>query len=206
MRTKLGIGIGAVVLIAALGWFTTRAAQPPDTPPLQMQPVKAATPPARPQTAARSGLTQPMKSTLKTLPVLMGDRVDDQTFTDKVVMVTFFASWCQPCREEFGHLRTIHQDYHDRGVEIIAVNYFEDFDNLSDDSRLQTYLNITEPPFTIVKGNDTVSQQFGTVTRIPTLFVFDKQGQRAFHFFNKPDGSQPSIDMTTLQQVIKTLI
>lgn len=147
-----------------------------------------------------------MQSTLKTLPLLMGAPVEDKTFDNKVVVVTFFASWCHPCREEFGHLRELYQTYHDRGVEIIAVNYFEDFDNLSDDARLQNYLKITKPPFTVVKGNDTVSQQFGTVTRIPTLFVFDKQGQRALHFFNKPDGSQPTIDMATLQQVIKTLI
>ncbi|ETX02651.1 MAG: hypothetical protein ETSY1_02810 [Candidatus Entotheonella factor] len=206
MRTKFSIGIAAVVLIAAFGWFTTRAAQPPEAPPLQMKPAQSATSPTKAQTAAQTGLTQPMKATLKTLPVLMGDRVDDQTFTDKVVVVTFFASWCQPCREEFGHLNQIYQAYHDRGVEIIAVNYFEDFDNLSDDARLQKYLDITKPPFTIVKGNDTVSQQFGTVTRIPTLFVFDKQGKRALHFFNKPDGSQPTIDMATLQQVIMTLI
>ncbi len=206
MRTKIGIGIGAVVLIAALGWFTTRAAQPPDAPPLQMQPVKSATAPVKTPTAAQTNLTQPMKATLKTLPVIMGERIDDQSFADKIVVVTFFASWCQPCREEFGHLRHIYQAYHDRGVEIIAVNYFEDFDNLSDDARLQKYLNITKPPFTIVKGNDTVSQQFGTVTRIPTLFVFDKQGKRALYFFNKPDGSQTTIDMATLQQVIMALI
>ncbi|ETW94776.1 TlpA disulfide reductase family protein [Candidatus Entotheonella palauensis] len=206
MRTKFGIAMAAVALIAALGWFTTRAAQSPDTPPLQMQPVQSAARPVNMQTAARTSLTEPMKATLKTLPVLMGDRVDDRTFTGKVVVVTFFASWCQPCREEFGHLNKIYQAYHDRGVEIIAVNYFEDFDNLSDDTRLQKYLNLTKPPFTIVKGNDTVSQQFGTVTRIPTLFVFDKQGKRALYFFNKPDGSQPTIDMATLQQVIMTLI
>lgn len=153
MQTKLGIGIGVVLLVAALGWFTTRAAQAPSSPPLTMQPVQQAKTPAKPQT----GLTPPMQSTLKTLPVLMGAPVEDQTFDDKVVVVTFFASWCHPCREEFGHLREIYQTYHDRGVEIIAVNYFEDFDNLSDDTRLQNYLKITKPPFTVVKGNDAVS-------------------------------------------------
>ncbi len=202
MQTKLGIGIGAVVLVAVLGWFTTRAAQPPSSPPLTMKPVQSAATPSKPET----GLTPPLQSTLKTLPVLMGAPVGDQTFDNKVVVVTFFASWCHPCREEFGHLRELYQTYHDRGVEIIAVNYFEDFDNLSDDTRLQNYLNLTKPPFTVVKGNDTVSQQFGTVTRIPTLFVFDKQGQRALHFFNKPDGSQSTIDMDTLRQVITNLI
>ena len=201
MRTKFGVAIGAVALVAVLGWFTTRAAQAPDEP-LRMQPVAAAPAPAVDQ----ARLTPSMQATLQTLPLLMGERIDAQTFRDKVVIVTFFASWCQPCREEFGHLRQIHQAYHGRGVEIIAVNYFEDFDNLSDGARLQAYLKITEPPFTVVKGNDAASQQFGDITRIPTLFVFDRQGERALHFFNKPDGSQTTIDMATLEDVVKRLI
>ena len=138
--------------------------------------------------------------------MLWATRSTERTFDQKVVMVTFFASWCHPCREEFAHLRDIYETYHSMGVEIIAVNYFENFDNLSNEAQLKTYLETTKPPFTIVKGNDTVSEQFGTITRIPTLFVFDKQGNRALHFFNKPDGSQPTIDLETLRQVVMTLL
>ena len=195
MRMKCGIAIGIAALLAVLGRSITPAAQALNEP-LQMQPVAT----------RQSRLTSAMQATLQTLPLMMGERINAQTFSDKVVVVTFFASWCQPCREEFEHLRQIHQAYHERGVEIIAVNYFEDFDNLSDDARLQAYLNMTEPPFTVVKGNDAASQQFGGITRIPTLFVYDRQGKRALHFFNKPDGGQPTIDMATLQDVIRRLI
>ena len=118
-------------------------------------------------------------------------------FDNKVVVLTFFASWCQPCREEFAHLRELYNTYHEEGVEIIAVNAFEEFDNFSNAANLKTYLNLTKPPFTVVKGNDVLSQQLGTITRIPTLFIYDKQGRQALHFFNKPDGSQPSIDLET---------
>lgn len=48
MQTKLGIGIGVVILVAVVGWFTTRAAQPPSAPPLTMQPVQQTKKPAQP--------------------------------------------------------------------------------------------------------------------------------------------------------------
>lgn len=151
-------------------------------------------------------LTGAIKHTLKTLSHIRGAQVTDTTFAQKVVVVTFFASWCHPCREEFAHLRTIHEQYHTSGVEIIAVNLFEDFDNLSDETRLQTYLRLTQPPFTVVKGNEAISQHFGRVTRIPTLFVFDRQGRRALRFVNTPDGRQPTLGLDTLRNVITSTL
>lgn len=161
---------------------------------------------AETQPAEQLSLTDEIKATLKTLPLVRGAQVADSTFDQKVVVVTFFASWCQPCREEFAHLRELYKTYHRLGFEVIAVNYFEDFDNLSDDARLRKYLNLTKPPFSIVQGNDVISQQLGTITRIPTLFVFDRQGQRALRFENEPDGRQPTIDLDSLRQVIATLL
>jgi thiol-disulfide isomerase/thioredoxin len=154
----------------------------------------------------KARLTQDSKDTLKALPHVQGEPVTDQTFAQKVVIVTFFASWCQPCREEFAHLRALYATYHKDGLEIIAVNLFEDFDNLSDAAQLRKYLQLTQPPFTIVTGNDAISRQFGTITRIPTLFVFDRQGRRALHFVNEPDGRQPTLDPARLQQVIVSLL
>ncbi|MGQ4807018.1 Thiol-disulfide oxidoreductase ResA [Candidatus Entotheonellaceae bacterium PAL068K] len=150
----------------------------------------------------RHDLTDDIKETLKALPHLHGARVTDATFERKVVIVTFFASWCPPCREEFGHLQELHARYHQAGVEVIAINLFEDFDNFSDDQRLATFLTLTRPPFTVVKGNAIVSQQFGGITRIPTLFVFDREGWQVLRFVNEPDRRQPTLDPATLHQVV----
>jgi thiol-disulfide isomerase/thioredoxin len=185
MRKTLLIGIGLGVLIAAGVWITQTA---------QTQPT------------GQQALSDDIKTTLKTLPHLQGAPVTDATLAQKVVVVTFFASWCQPCREEFAHLRQMHETYHGSGLEIVAVNYFENFDNLSDEARLQKYLALTQPPFTVVKGNDTISAQFGTITRIPTLFIFDRQGRQALRFQNEPDGRQPTLDLATLRHVIAPLL
>lgn len=147
-------------------------------------------------------LSHDIKTTLKDLSLLYGDPVTDVTFDSKVVIVTFFASWCPPCREEFGHLKQLYTEYHQSGLEVIAVNLFEDFDNFSNDKRLAAFLNLTKPPFTVVKGNEIVSQQFGAVLRIPTLFIFNRQGRRVLRFANEVGGQQMTLDVEVLRHVV----
>jgi len=46
----------------------------------------------------------------------------------KVVLLDFWAVWCGPCVATFPHLREWHNEYKDKGLEIIGVTtYFKDF-------------------------------------------------------------------------------
>ena len=92
----------------------------------------------------------------------------------KVVLVTFFASWCPPCRVEFKHLKHLHEAYNKRGLETIAINYFESLGGLSSPKYLKRYLKQTAPSFHIVKGTKVIAKKFADVYRIPTVFVFDR--------------------------------
>jgi cytochrome c biogenesis protein CcmG/thiol:disulfide interchange protein DsbE len=151
-------------------------------------------------------LTPTVQATLQALPHLHGLPISPDTFHSKVVIVTFFASWCPPCREEFAHLQALHTQYQEEGVTIIAVNLFEDFDQFSDDKRLTAFLDKTKPPFTVLKGNEMISQQFGTITRIPSLFIFDRQGQQAGAFRNEGDDAQTTLDVAALRRLVTTLL
>jgi peroxiredoxin len=39
-----------------------------------------------------------------------------------IVLLDFWASWCIPCRKNTPHLKTIYNQYHTKGLEIIAVS------------------------------------------------------------------------------------
>ena len=51
-----------------------------------------------------------------------GDRVDLAKMSGKVVVVTFWATWCPPCRKELPVLEAIHNSVGEDRLEVIAVN------------------------------------------------------------------------------------
>jgi peroxiredoxin len=44
----------------------------------------------------------------------------------QVVLVNFWATWCEPCREEMPELDQLARDYRDAGLRVLAVNVLED--------------------------------------------------------------------------------
>ena len=44
-------------------------------------------------------------------------------FRDRVVVVNFWASWCEPCREEAPILEKVWREYQDQGVTLIGIAY-----------------------------------------------------------------------------------
>jgi thiol-disulfide isomerase/thioredoxin len=56
------------------------------------------------------------------LKTLAGGRVKLSELRGHPVVITFWGTWCPPCRDEFPELAAAHRKYRDRGLEVIAVN------------------------------------------------------------------------------------
>lgn len=124
----------------------------------------------------------------------------------KVVVVTFFASWCPPCRTEFRHLSAVQRHYPESDLQIVAINLFETWAGQSNAARLDRFLKDTKPRFTVVRGNDEISKRFGGITRIPTLLVFDRRGRMAYRFIHETGATKQQVEEAELRQVIDGVI
>jgi len=58
--------------------------------------------------------------------LLDGAPFDLADWRGKVVVVNFWGSWCQPCRDEAQSLDGVYRRTHDRGVEFLGVDVRED--------------------------------------------------------------------------------
>ena len=54
--------------------------------------------------------------------LLGGTKINWESYRGKVVLVDFFASFCDPCRAEVPNVLDNYRAYHDKGFEVIGVN------------------------------------------------------------------------------------
>lgn len=150
-------------------------------------------------------LTPELRLRVMGRPTLWGIPPDSTSMAGKVVVVTFFASWCLPCRAELAELKKLNGTYRDKGLYIVAVNEFEDFDDLSNSNKLAAFLERMDLPFSVVKGSPALSKAMGAITRIPTVFIFNRQGRLAHYSFNSGSGSA-ALDGKALERIITGLL
>ena len=143
---------------------------------------------------------------LPDLTPLRGGPVTSEALSNRLVVVTFFASWCPPCYAEFKHLNALRAAFDDADVAIVGVNLFEDFGGLSSPAKLARFIDQTQPAFPLVRGDDRAKRAFGNVDRIPTVFVFDRQGGQAWRFRHAPGARKTHVTEAELTAVLNGLL
>ncbi|HEX4783708.1 MAG TPA: TlpA disulfide reductase family protein [Candidatus Sulfotelmatobacter sp.] len=106
-----------------------------------------------------------------TLPQLDGQDLRLSSFRGKVVLLDFWASWCEPCRVETPHLIELQEKYGDRGLQIIGVS----MDDSPDPARAfvqQFHMN-----YPVVMGNAKTGELYGGVLGLPIAFLIDRDGR-----------------------------
>jgi len=106
-----------------------------------------------------------------TLKDLKGRSHSLKALRGKTVLLDFWATWCGPCRMTMPQVAKIHEQYKDKGVEVMSINEGESAEKAG------AYLAKNGYAFTALLDTDrSVATQY-KVNGIPTLVVIDREGK-----------------------------
>jgi len=90
----------------------------------------------------------------------------------KVVLIDFWATWCDWCVKEIPEMKRLYQAYRDRGFEIVGINGDEKREDLD------KFLQNVEIPWTILYGKEGPSPtvQYYGISSWPTMLLVGKDG------------------------------
>ncbi len=97
----------------------------------------------------------------------------------KVVLLDFFATWCPPCRAEIPHLVNLQEKYKGK-IQILSILMEEDKDN--QDVIAFSKEHTFNFPILNSKENFLLSQALGGIRSLPTLVMYDKEGNYFTHY------------------------
>ena len=100
-----------------------------------------------------------------------GKRIKLKQFRKKIVVVTFGASWCKPCKKELPAWEKLAKQYKSKGVVFLAVNIDQDIAKgkaFMQKAKLKAMRAGYEPAGTSVESWDPPS--------MPSTFVIDQHG------------------------------
>lgn len=123
----------------------------------------------------------PSFSNFKTV-TLDGEEVDQDIFSDyDLTMINVWATFCSPCLREMPDLGEIHEEYKDKGVQIVGiVSDVLDSNGKLVQSQLDTAREIVEETgagYTHLLPNyDLMMAKLKDVSVVPTTFFVDKDG------------------------------
>jgi len=119
----------------------------------------------------------------------------------KIVLVDFWATWCEPCRAELPQLVKLEQRLHARGFDLVTVSADEP-EQESAALKVLKADGVSGPVF-IKRTNDddkfigTIDAKWGGA--LPALFLYDRTGRKVRSFF----GETP---MKDLESAIEKLL
>ncbi|HLW99250.1 MAG TPA: TlpA disulfide reductase family protein [Candidatus Acidoferrales bacterium] len=101
-----------------------------------------------------------------------GKRISMDDLQGKVVLLDFWATWCEPCREALPHIQNVAKKFQGQPLVILSVSLDSDEQKWKDfiQKNKMTWLQYRDGSF---KGS--IAQKFG-VTAIPHTFTIDADG------------------------------
>lgn len=119
-------------------------------------------------------------------------------YKGKVVLLDFYATWCEPCRLETPHLVQLQKQYAEQGLQVIGLNVGGEDDR----EEVPNYAKEFGIQYPLAFPDDELTDAYlGDNQNIPQSFVFDRSGNLIKRFIGYSNNSG-----VELERVVKDAV
>jgi len=131
------------------------------------------------------------------LQTLDGRSIDTRDLLGQVVIVTFWATWCEPCREELPLFSRYAEQHAAQGLQILGFS-------LDGPDQLPKVRNVASTlRFPVGLLGSAWAGGYGRVWNLPVSFVIDRDGRLAYNGWDDPN---PVWTKERLREVVDPLL
>lgn len=105
------------------------------------------------------------------LPDLTGQKLVLSSYRGKIVLLDFWATWCDPCRDEIPHFVELQNKYGAQGLQIIGVSMDDGPEPVRD------FYERFKMNYPVVMGNAKTGELYGGVLGLPIAFLIGRDGR-----------------------------
>jgi len=103
---------------------------------------------------------------------LQGRELSSTDLRGKVVLIDFWATWCEPCKQEMPGYQKLVERYGPRGFAVVGFK-FNDMPDAEDPLLFAKKIGVRYP---LAVAPDDLRQKFGGIEGLPTTMLYDRQG------------------------------
>ncbi|MEO7674474.1 MAG: TlpA disulfide reductase family protein [Pyrinomonadaceae bacterium] len=137
---------------------------------------------------------------LLTLKDLTGVSQSLTSYRGRVVVLNFWATWCEPCKKEMPDLSAVQNDYAPLGVQVIGATG----DEAAESAKVLKFIREFKVNFPVWVGATTDDmQRFGVGTVLPATVIINREGKIAWREIGiiKPDVLRKELDKLLIPKV-----
>ena len=121
---------------------------------------------------------------------LAGKLHDLADYRGKVVLVNFWATWCEPCRAEMPSIERLRRSLEGRPFEVLGVNLAEPL------SRIEKYVEAMPLGFPLLRDRDSAASKAWKARLLPASYLVGRDGRIRYVAYGELDWSSEPVRKT----------